>query len=170
MRIIEITYMNLPTYDLKAPKIYRSNKEIHSHNVFFLEKKLWIVPISFSKQTINPKNFVRLKQKYNLQKILINDRIKPSNKTVCIIDHVNRSGMNFLSGNTPVDNLDVFPDMCNIYNPIKGLKKVTVHTAGPERFFDIKQKPDVFLSEYVGLISPVWHYVGVKVFAQNNFK
>ena len=59
----------------------------------------------------------------------------------------------------------MFPDMSNIYQPIKGLEKINVHTVGPERF---KKEPLVnqTTSEYIGLVSPLWHYVGVCVFGK----
>ena len=42
------------------------------------------------------------------------------------------------------------------------LKKITVHTVGPKRF---KNKPvsNQIISESIGLLSPIWHYVGVLV-------
>ena len=84
---------------------------------------------------------------------------------VCIVDHVNRSGTNFLIGETPVKNFPVFPDMSKIYNIIPGYKQVVVHTLGPSRFLkQYKQKQ--ITSESVGLISPIWHYIGVNVYAK----
>ena len=44
-------------------------------------------------------------------------------------------------------------------------KKINVHTVGPERF---KKEPlaNQTTSEYIGLVSPLWHYVGVCVFGK----
>ena len=68
---------------------------------------------------------------------------------------------------TPVKKFPVFPDMSKIYNTIPGYKQVVVHTLGPSRFLkQYKQKQ--ITSESVGLISPIWHYVGVNVYAKNN--
>ena len=76
------------------------------------------------------------------------------------------SGYNFLIGKTPAQDLPRFPDMTNIYNEIPGLKSTSVHTVGPERF-KLKLDTTNVVSESVGLIAPVWHYVGINVYAQN---
>ena len=54
----------------------------------------------------------------------------------------------------------MFPDMSNIYHPIENFKKITVHTLGQYPFAH-NLKSDNIISEFVGLISPIWHYVGV---------
>ena len=59
----------------------------------------------------------------------------------------------------------MFPDMSNIYSPIKGFRKIKVHTLGPSRFFKGIKGVEV-ISEFTGLVSPVWHYIGVKVFCK----
>lgn len=127
-------------------------------------KKTIFVPKSFLIECVNPANFLGLKNKFSLKTILVFDRTKPKIKNVCIVDHVNRSGFNFFIGSSPVKNLAMFPDMSNIYKPVKGLTKITVHTLGPKRFSEEKTS-NIRTSEITGLISPVWHYVGVKVSA-----
>ena len=84
------------------------------------------------------------------------------------MDHINQAGTNFLIGNTPEVGLPTFPDMSNIYNEIKDLKKNIVYTVGPKRFLNSVVLEGKIISHSVGLVSPVWHYVGVKVYAQNN--
>ena len=81
------------------------------------------------------------------------------------MNHVNRSGYNFLIGRTHELDLPRFPDMSNIYNAIPNLSTVNVHTVGPKRF-DSATSDKVVLSEAVGLVAPIWHYVRVKVFAK----
>ncbi len=158
--------MNLPVYCVKP--IDNKKKVFCHHYVFYEKKRLWIVPEVFSKKTINPKTFLKLKKKYNIESIIINDYLKPKKDTVCIIDHINQAGTNFLIGNTPELDLPTFPDMSNIYSEIKDLKKNIVYTVGPKRFLNSVAVEGKTISHSVGLISPVWHYVGVKVFAQNN--
>ena len=51
-------------------------------------------------------------------------------------------GTNFLIGKTPYKKHPQFPDMSNIYTPIKELDKIVVHTVGLERFFNFKRKKD----------------------------
>ena len=60
----------------------------------------------------------------------------------------------------------IFPDISKIYHEISGLESAVVNTVGPERFH-LRPKSNNVISESVGLIAPVWHYVGVIVFAQN---
>ena len=55
--------------------------------------------------------------------------------------------------------------MSNIYNRTKTLKEVVVHTVGPKRYSGFNEK-DIYISEFVGLISPLWHYLGVDVSAR----
>lgn len=157
--------MNLPKYTLHKPDNYKFKKQVFNHLIFTKNNKKTIVPMSFSKETINPKNFFMLKRKLNIQSILIIDRIKPQKKTKCIINHINRSGYNFLIGKTPFLNLPTFPDMSNLYKPITNLETIIVHTVGPDRF-SIIDNDNHIISESVGLIAPIWHYVGVGVFAQ----
>jgi len=158
--------MNLPIYTLSPPTKYRTKAEHFEHGVYLTDKQTQIVPLVFSKKTINPKNFLNLKTELGLSSILIVDRLKPRGQRVYIRNHINRSGFNFLIGKTPLLDLPRFPDMSNIYNPAPGLKTAMVHTVGPERF-SVADDRRFTISESVGLISPVWHYVGLKVFAQS---
>jgi hypothetical protein len=158
--------MNLPIYALSPPDKYDSKTELFGHFVYFTKKNTHITPLLFSNTTLNPKNFLNLKSELELSSILIIDRTRPNDKKRCIMNHINRAGYNFLVGNTPTQGLPRFPDMSNIYNPIPGLKTVTAHTVGPKRFTLIENNV-FFLSESVGLVSPIWHYIETKVFAQN---
>ena len=158
--------MNLITYGLRAPNDYDLKSTLLNHKLFTKQKKLFLVPNEFDDTTINPKNFLKLKEKMKIKKALLIDETIPKNKRLCITNHVNRSGFNFLIGKTPIANLPRFPDMSKIYNEISGLESTIVHTVGPERFH-LRPKSNNVISESVGLIAPVWHYVGVKVFAQN---
>ena len=157
--------MKLPIYGLTPPKNYNSKRQVFGHTIFLKKEDVYIVPNSFNSKTLGPDNFLDLKKEIGLVSILITDRIKPAKNKLCIMNHVNRSGYNFLIGKTPTQGLPRFPDMSNIYNQIKGLDTIFVHTVGPQRF-DLSEPDEVFLSESVGLIAPVWHYVGVRVFAK----
>ena len=158
--------MNLIMYGLRAPNDYDLKSTLLNHKIFKKQKKLFLVPNKFDDTTIDPKNFLKLKEKMKIKKTLLIDETIPKNKRLCIANHVNRSGYNFLIGKTPIANLPRFPDMSKIYNEISGLESTVVHTVGPERFH-LRPKSNNVISESVGLIAPVWHYVGVKVFAQN---
>ena len=152
-------------YTIYDPQNYTSKSELFDHYICENEKTRIIVPIKFHKNSINPVNFLQLKIKYKIKKIVILDRTKPNFKKASIVGHVNRSGFNFFIGSKRIQELPMFPDMSNIYRPIEGLKEINVQTVGPERF---KKKPlaNQTTSEYIGLVSPLWHYVGVCVFGK----
>ena len=157
--------MKQTIYTIYDPKNYESKTELFDHFIYNNQKATIIAPIKFNKNSINPGNFLQLKIKYKIKKILILDRTRPSFKKASIVGHVNRSGFNFFIGSKRLQGLPMFPDMSNIYKPIKGLEKINVHTIGPERF-----KKGLLVnqitSEYIGLVSPLWHYVGVSVFGK----
>ena len=158
--------MNLIMYGLKAPSDYKLRSTPLNHKLYIKKKEFFLVPNRFDEGIINPETFLKLKEEMEIISILVIDRTIPGDKKLCIINHVNRSGYNFLIGKTPTANLPRFPDMSKIYNKISGLEPAVVHTVGPERFH-LRPKINNVISESVGLIAPVWHYVGVKVFAQN---
>ena len=159
--------MNIIFYNIKKPKSYIRREEFFGHSFYHLKNHHLLVPQKFSKTIIRPKTFYKIKNRLGLENICIVDKVYPNIEFVCIVDHVNRSGTNFLIGETPVKNFPVFPDMSKIYNTIPGYKQIVVHTLGPSRFLkQYKQKQ--ITSESVGLISPIWHYVGVNVYAKNN--
>jgi hypothetical protein len=76
---------------------------------------------------------------------------------------VNRSGKNYLIGMTPHDKYPQFPDMTHIYktHPHKSTK--TVHTVGPKRYKEAVLNSKIIWSEAVGLVAPVFHYLGYNV-------
>ena len=158
--------MNLIMYGLQAPNDYNLKSTLLNHKLYTKQKKLFLVPNKFDGKNINPESFLNLKRKMKIKSTLLIDKTIPEDKRLCIANHVNRSGYNFLIGKTPVANLPRFPDMSKIYNEISGLESAVVHTVGPERF-RLRQESNNVVSESVGLVAPVWHYVGVKVFAQN---
>ena len=153
-------------YGLQAPNDYNLKSTLLNHKLYIKQKNSFLVPNKFDATTINPENFLRLKEKVKIKETLLIDKTIPKSKRLCITNHVNRSGYNFLIGKTPIANLPRFPDMSKIYHEISGLESAVVHTVGPERFH-LRPKSNNVISESVGLIAPVWHYIGVKVFAQN---
>ena len=93
--------------------------QIAGHNVVSLGKKKIIWPTKINSDHLSPKNFLVLKERLNVEDILIVDRLKGVEKLVSIVGHINRSGMSFLRGKTPTKNAQQFPDMSNIYSKIK---------------------------------------------------
>ena len=140
----------------------------HTSDTHFISENngfLYLWPEEFSSETISPKSFCRLKDKYFISNVTIFDRIKGVNKNMWIKDHINRSGFNFLSGKTPFKNFPMFPDVSKIYQPIKGLNGVIVHTVGPKRFRESGDNKAI-ISESVALVAPIWYYIGVRVSAK----
>ena len=80
-----------------------------------------------------------------------------------IKDHVNRSGVFHLKGNTPHKQLPMFPDMSYIYEKDPSLNNIVVQTLGYDRFKKVKLKEKVSFSEAAAIIATIWHYVGVSV-------
>ncbi len=160
--------MNLIIYSLCKANDYDFKEKIFGHIIYSIDKKVIIVPETFSENSINPSNYFKIQNKLSFDSINIIDRVKPTTQSFCIMDHINKAGFNFLIGATPLNDFPVFPDMSKIYNPIKGLKQVVVHTVGPKRF-NLATVSNNIISESVGLIAPVWHYVGINVFAKNNY-
>lgn len=143
---------------------------VAGHEFGKLNGKRIIWPKKIDSATINPEKFSELKKHFNLKELLFIDRLIGTNKPVSIINHVNRSGQNFLRDKTPFNEYPQFPDMSKVYQKISGFDTVVVHTIGEKRF----QSPPnekVIWSELIGLIAPVAHYVGIKVSAigGNNF-
>ena len=158
--------MNLIMYGLRAPSDYNLKATLLNHKLYIKKKESFLVPNKFDGGIINPKTFLKLKREMKIKSIFVIDKTIPEKKRLCIANHINRSGYNFLIRKTPVANLPRFPDISKIYNEISGLESAVVHTVGPERFRS-KPKSKNVISESAGLIAPVWHYVGVTVFAQN---
>lgn len=160
---------NLPIYLCVNPSIWKIDIEpkmkIAKHHIGKYKHRKLIWPEEFNSKTINPRNFVELKNTLFLTDLLIIDRIKAVDGTVSIADHVNRTGDTFLRAKTPFEEFPQFPDMSKIYNPVEGFKVVTVHTLGQERFNNPPRDEDIIWSEAVGLIAPVAHYVGINVSA-----
>ena len=138
---------------------------IDDHHIFKDNGFLYLWPEEFSSETISPKSLCHLKDKYFISEITIFDRIKGVYNNVSIKDHINRSGLNFLSGKTPFKKFPMFPDVSKIYQPIKGLNSITVHTVGPKRFRETSIKK-VVISESVARVAPIWYYIGVCVKAK----
>jgi len=153
-------------YLLQKPKGCKSIIKNKDHVLYINNDLVYIKPKILTSKHVNPKSLYRLKKEFNIKKITIYDRVKNLKREACIFNHVNRAGTNFLIGNTPFNSFPRFPDITNIYNKIKGLDQVVVHTVGPSRFLTYSEE-NTLISESVGLVAPIWHYVGTKIFAKN---
>lgn len=109
--------------------------------------------------------FKDLKEKTGFNDWLIVDSLYPAEKIYNIKNHINRSGENFLRASTPFDGGVMFLDISNIYKPVDRLPSITVSTIGFERFGKETGKENTIWSLGAGLVSPVAHYLGIKVSA-----
>ncbi len=164
-----MTIKEMPIYLCVVPskgqkKIVKQGS-IANHKFGEINNRIIIWSETIDSATINPKNFNELKKHFNLKELLLIDRIIGTNKPVSIINHVNRSGQNYLRGKTPYNAFPQFPDMSKIYSKINGLDTAVVHTIGEKRFKSPPNEEGIIWSEYIGLIVPVAHYVGIKIFA-----
>ena len=157
--------MKKHTYSLFPPKHFTLSYKKHRHIIFKKDTHIHIVPEKLNQICLNPRSVSNLTKDFAIKNIVILDRVINLEHQACIVDHVNRSGTNFLIGKTPYNKHPRFPDMSKIYNPIKELDKIVVHTVGIERFFNFKNS-DYYISEAAGLIAPVWHYIGVGVYSK----
>lgn len=164
-----MTIKNIPLYlcvvTEKWQKKIVENGSIANHKFGKLNSRTIVWPEKIDSETINPKNFNELKKHFNLKELLFIDRLIGTNKLVSIINHVNRSGQNFLRKETPFEEHPQFPDMSKIYNKINRLDTAIVHTIGKKRFQNPPNEEKTIWSETIGLIAPIAYYIGIKVFA-----
>ena len=126
--------MNLIMYGLRAPSDYNLKSTLLNHKLYIKKKESFLVPNKFDEGIINPKTFLKLKKEMKIKSIFVIDKTIPEKKKLCIVNHINRSGYNFLIGKTPVANLPRFPDISKIYNKISDFESAVVHTVGLKDF------------------------------------
>ena len=161
-----IKQMNVHYYNNHLSKLSIDQKldsKFFNHNVGIKNNDVFIVPNQLNEASISPTEFLGLKNKYQIKTVNMYDRTFGIKEKSLIIDHVNRSGVFHLKGNTPHEQRPMFPDMSYIYEKDLSLKSVIVQTLGYERFKSVKFKEQVFFSEAGAIIATIWHYVGVRV-------
>ena len=161
-----IKQLNVHYYNNHLGKFNIDHKldlKIFNHNVAIKNDDVFIVPHQFNETSISPTEFLGLKNKYQIKTVNMYDRTFGIKEKSLIIDHVNRSGVFFLKGNTPFKQRPMFPDMSHIYEKDLSLESIVVQTLGYDRFKKAKFKENVFFSEAAANIATVWHYIGVSV-------
>ena len=141
------------------------DQKLAGHFIAQINDEYIVWPENMSFETINPKGIETLLKVLPHGGLLLLDRVCGVEGFVSIVGHVNRSGNNMLIGNTPYDDRPQFPDMSDIYDPIPDYPHVAVHTLGPERFQAPPQEHNIVWSEAVGLVAPVFHYLGYQLSA-----
>ena len=78
--------MNKTEYSIHSPKIFSAKETVFNHNIFQTTNGRHIVPTTFSDESLNPKSILGLKKMYDLDSILIINRLTNTDTDVCIID------------------------------------------------------------------------------------
>ena len=76
--------MNLIMYGLQAPNDYNLKSTLLNHKLYIKQKKFFLVPNKFDEGTINPENFLKLKEEMKIKSILLIDRTIPEKKD-CVL-------------------------------------------------------------------------------------
>ena len=161
-----IKQLNVHYYNNQLSKFNIDQKldlKFFNHNIGIKDNDVFIVPNQFNETSISPTEFLGLKKKYQIKTVSMYDRTIGIKEKSIIIDHVNRSGVFYLKGNTPHKQRPMFPDMSYIYEKDPPLKSIIVQTLGYSRFKKVKLEERVFFSEAAAIIATIWHYVGVSV-------
>ena len=161
-----IKQLNVHYYNNQLSKFNIDQKldlKFFNHNIGVKDNDVFIVPNQFNEKSISPTEFLGLKNKYQIETVNMYDRTVGINEKSIIIDHVNRSGVFHLKGNTPHEHRPMFPDMSYVYEKDPLLKNIIVQTLGYNRFKNVKFKERVFFSEAAAIIATIWHYVDVRV-------
>ena len=136
------------------------NKQEHQHGSVIIDGNAFIYPHTTTEQSINPLNLNSIKLSLSIEKVILVDRIFGEEETTKTKDHINRTGVSFLRGNTPFEELPTFPDVSNIYHTKKGKVFMSVGDKKPLKIITGK---GVVLSEWIAPIATVWHYLGTKI-------
>ena len=158
---MRIFYFNAPlkTFGIKID----FKEKTFGHHIKRGSKTTVINPIRFSKKNISLNNLDQLKKDLNIEQICIFDRISGLNKNTLITDHINRSGISFLRGETPYKKGPMFPDLSKVYTCDKKKQGVIVQTLGPKRFKKLPSEKGVVFSESAAIFTTLWNYIGVSV-------
>ena len=155
-----IFYFNAPPKEFGIKTHFK--EKTFGHYIKRGSKRTDINPTCFNKKNISLKNLDQLKKKLNIERIYMFDRISGLNKNILIADHINRSGISFLRGETPYKKNPMFPDLSKIYICDK-TQGIVVQTLGPKKFKNPPNEPGVVFSESAAIFATLWHYIGVEV-------
>ena len=131
-----IKQLNVHYYNNQLSKFNIDQKldlKFFNHNIGIKNNDVFIVPNQFNETSISSTEFSGLKNKYQIKTVNMYDRTLGIKEKSLIIDHVNRSGVFHLKGNTPFKQRPMFPDMSYIYEKDTPLKSIIVQTLGYSR-------------------------------------
>ena len=136
------------------------NKTKINKHYFLKNKNILIWPATNSNSTISPQEFLELISYFNFKKIILIDTIFNTDLIIKAVDHINRTGLNYLIGNTPYKSLPTFPDVSNTYREKNGKVFISV---GNRNKTKIKNNNKNILSKWVAPIAVVWSYLGINI-------
>lgn len=153
----------LEAYNKKFSNANQQRRTMANHNIYKLGDKTILSPQNKLTAAITPESFMNLKKELQDNKMLIVDRVHSREPIIQIIDHRNQTGINPLTGKTPLENLPRFPDVSKLYDKTeRGLPKEVVNCVGLERF---GKKKEANTSEVVALVSLSAAYAGWRIYA-----
>ena len=153
----------LEVYNKKFSNVNEQRRAKANHNIYKLGDKTILSPQNKLTEAITPESFMKLKKELKDNKLLIVDRAHSREPIIQIIDHCNQTGINPLTGKTPIENLPKFPDVSKLYDKTeRGLPKEVVNCVGPGRF---GKKKEANRSEAVALVSLSAAYAGWRICA-----
>ena len=158
---MRIFYFNAPPKEFGIKTHFK--EKTFGHQVKRGSRRVVVSPNQISKKNLSLKNLEELKKKLNIKKIYILDRISGLNKNILITDHINRSGISFIRGETPYNKRPMFPDLSKIYKGDKKTQGFVVQTLGPKRFKKPPIEPGAVFSESAAIVATLWHYIGVEI-------
>ena len=83
-------------------------KKKEHHNYYTSNNITYIWPNNTNKRTTNPVLINTIKEDHKIKDIVILDRVRGTKTQITAVDHINKTGENFLIGNTPHGGLPRF--------------------------------------------------------------
>jgi len=138
--------------------IVGKKKDNHSHHTSNNTTYIW--PNNTNNRTTNPISINTIKEDHKIKDIIILDRVRGTGSQTKAIDHINKTGENFLIGNTPHRGLPRFPDASSVYKEKNG----NVFESYGRMFSGAPptRNKSRIVSEWLAPVALVWSYVGVK--------
>ena len=158
---MRIFYFNAPPKEFGIKTHFK--EKTFGHHIKRGSRRIIVNPTCFNNKNISLKNLDQLKKKLNIGRVYMVDRISGLNKNILITDHINRSGISYLLGETPYNKRPMFPDLSKTYISDKKEEGIVVQTLGPKRFKKPPVEPGAVFSESAAIVATLWHYLGVEV-------
>ena len=137
------------------------SKDKENHNYNQTKSTTYIWPNTTDKETINPIDINAIKTDHKIRDIVILDRVRGVTTVTIASDHINRTGENYLIGNTPHNGMPRFPDASSLYKEETG--SVFESYGAKYNMVGLTKTGNKIVSEWLAPIALVWSYVGATV-------